>query len=77
MGVLNTSEPVQMRIMMLNPKQEPTASLLATNWGLKDMHVLKNQDRDTKFEKWVYQRLLTIYKSRSSRKPLVENLQHP
>ena len=49
-------------------------------WGLKghgcSLH-LQNQDREPKFGSWLYQRPVTISKSRSRCQTPVRNLQHP
>ena len=40
MGVSKTSDPIQIKIKMPNPSQEPPASSKAPNEGLKDTDVL-------------------------------------
>ena len=40
MGVLNTSDHIQIKIKMPNPSQEPAVSSKAQNRDLKDMDVL-------------------------------------
>ena len=58
-----------------------TSSILQSpNWGLEgcgcSLH-LQNQDREPKFRKWMYQRPVTISKSRSRCQTPVKSLQHP
>ena len=65
-----------------NAKPQPwTSSVLQSpKWGLEghgcSLH-LKNQDREPKFGSLVYQRPVTISKSRSRCQTPVRNLQHP
>ena len=40
MGVLNTSDYIQIKIKILNPSQEPPAASKGQNQNLKDMDVL-------------------------------------
>ena len=61
--------------------QSGTSSILQSpKWGLKghgcSLH-LQNQDREPKFGSWVYQRTVTISKSRSRCQTPVRNLQSP
>ena len=58
-----------------------TSSILQSpKWGLKghgcSLH-LQNQDREPKFRSWLYQRPVTIFKSRSRCQTPVRNLQDP
>ena len=39
-GVLETSDPIQIKIKMPNPSQEPPVSLETSNQDFKDMDVL-------------------------------------
>ena len=63
-----------------NPQSGTSSILLSPKWGLKG-HVcslhLQNQDRGPKFGTWLYQRPVTISKSRSRCQTPVRNLQHP
>ena len=61
MGVPKTIDHIQINIRMLNPSQEPPASSKAPNQDLKDM----DQHRDLIIIKMVYQKLFTLFKSRS------------
>ena len=71
MGISRTSDHIQIKIKMPNPSQEPPVSSQAPNEDLKDLDVLcafkiKIQP---KFRKKVYQRPVTISKSRSRFQP--------
>ena len=65
MGVSNTSDYIQIKIKMPYPSQ-----------NLGSLY-LQNQDRELKFGSWVYQRPVTISKSRSRCQTPVRNLQRP
>ena len=61
--------------------QSGTSSILwSPKWGFKghgcSLH-LQNQDRENKFRIWVYQRQMTIFKSRSRCQTPFRNLQCP
>ena len=62
------------------PNSGTSSVLQSPNWGLKEqgssLH-LQNQDREPKFGSRVYQRPVTISKSRSGCQTPVRNLQHP
>ena len=62
------------------PQSGTSSVLQSPKWGLKghgcSLH-LQNRDREPKFESWVYQRPVTISKSRSRCQTPVRNLQHP
>merc|ERR1711954_144143 len=64
----------------VKPKSGTSSILQSPRSGLKghgcSLH-LQNQDREPKFGIWVYQRTLTISKSRSGFHTSVRNLQHP
>merc|ERR1711954_409949 len=63
-----------------NPQSGTSSVLQSSKGGLKghgcSLH-LQNRDREPKFGLWVYQRPVTISKSRSRCKTPVRNLQHP
>ena len=62
------------------PKSGTFSILQSLIWGLKghgcSLH-LQNHDREPKFRSWVYQRPVTISKSRSRCQTPVRNLQRP
>ena len=62
------------------PQSGTSRVLQRPKWGLKghgcSLH-LKNQDREPKLESWMYQRPVTISKSRSRCQTPVRNLQRP
>ena len=62
------------------PKSGNSSILQSPKWGLKghgcSLH-LQNRDREPKFVSWVYQRPVTISKSRSRCQTPVRNLLHP
>ena len=62
------------------PQSGTSSVLQSPKWGLKghgcSLH-LQNQDREPKFGSWVYQRPVTIFKSRSRCLTPVSNLQRP
>ena len=77
-GISKTSYCIQIKFKMPNPSQEPTASSKSPNQDLKDMFFApSNQDREQRFSTWVYQRPVTISKSRSRCQNPVRNLQRP
>ena len=59
--------------------QTPVSILQSLKSGLRgrgcSLH-LQNLDREPTFRTWVYQRLVTIYKSKSTSQATVRNLQH-
>ena len=78
-GVSKTSDHIQIKIKMPNPSQEHSASSKAVSQELKDNAVrcIFKIKIDPKFGIWVYQRPMTISKSRSRCQTSVRNLQHP
>ena len=63
MGVSKTSDYIQIKMKMLNPRQEPPASSKAPNQELKDMDVLyafkikidsHNSDYGCTKDQWTY-----------------------
>ena len=65
---------------MQNPSQDPPASLKAQNQDFRGTDCLctfKNQDKEPKFRMWVYQRPVTIFKSRSGCQTPVREPQRP
>ena len=62
------------------PQSGTSSVLQSPKWGLKghgcSLH-LQNQDREPRFRPWVYQRPVTISKSRSRCQVPVRNLQQP
>ena len=79
MVVLKTYDHLQIKIKMENPSQEPSVPSRAPNEDLNDMDVLhlQNHDREPKFVSWVYERPVTISKSRSRCQTPVRNIHHP
>merc|ERR1712081_73018 len=79
MEISKTSDYILIKIKMPNPRQEPPSSSKAPNEDLKDMDVLCTFKIkiEPKFGSWVYQRLVTISKSRSRCQTPVRNLHHP
>ena len=76
-GVSKTSDPIQNKIKMPNPSQEPPAP---TNQDLKDMDILctfKMKIESQNLEFGLYQRPVTISKLGSRCKTPVRNLQPP
>ena len=62
------------------PPSGASSIVQSPKWGLKrhgSSLYLHNQDREPKFGSFVYQRQITMYKSRSRWQTLVRNLQHP
>ena len=79
-GVSKTNHNIQIKIMIPNPSQEHPASSKAPNQDLKDIEVLcffKIKMVSQQFYTWVYQRPVTISKSRSRSQTPARNLQHP
>ena len=79
MGLPKTSEYIRIKIKRLNPSQEYPVFQIPKS-GLKGHgRSLPHQieDGESKFGIWVYQRPVTISKSRSRCKTPVRNLQHP
>merc|ERR1712081_127224 len=80
MDVSKTTDLIEIKIKMPNPSQEPPASSEAPNEDFKghgcSLHP-QNQEREPKFGSWVYQRAVTISKSRSRIQTPVRNLQRP
>ena len=77
MGVPKTSDHVQIKIKMLNPSQEPTASFKAQNQDLKDMSVLcifKNKIENQNLELEIFQYLPNFSKEYSQLTDIKENL---
>ena len=68
------------QVQNAKPKSGTFSSLQSPKWWLKghgcSLH-LQNQDREPKFGSLVYQRPLTIYKSKSKCQTQVINLQRP
>ena len=80
MGEPKTSDHVQIKIQKQNPSQETPASSKASNQdfrGTDHLCTFKNQDKEPKFGTWVYQRPVTILKSRSRCQTQVRNFQCP
>ena len=61
-SVSKTIDPIQIKFKIPNPYQEPPASSKDKNQDLKDMDVvcILNQDGESKFGTWVYQKPMTI-----------------
>ena len=66
-GYINSNDYIQIKIMIPNPSEEHLASSKAPNQDLKDMVVICTFkiEKNPKFGELVYQRLITISKSRS------------
>ena len=79
-GYIKDQQPYQNWDQDAKPQSGTSSVLQSPKWGLEghgcSLH-LQNQDREPKFGWWLYQRSVTISKSRSRCKPLVRNLQHP
>ena len=69
-----TSDRFQIKIKMPNPSQEPAAFSKALDEDLRDMDVLCTFKIN--FGTCMYQRTVTIYKSRLRFQTPVRNLQH-
>ena len=76
-GASKTRHRIHIKITMPNSSQEPPASSEAPNQDLKDMDVLCTFkiNREQKTGNWVYQRSVTISKSRSECQTPVRNIQ--
>ena len=78
MGVLETSDHIQIKIKMLNSSQENPVSSKVQNEDLKNMDILctfKIKAESQNFDHWCI-RPATISKSRSRNQTPVRNLQH-
>ena len=67
MDISKTGDQIQIKIVMLSPNQKYPAPTKAPKKDLKDMDVLCNfkiKIRETKFGTLMYQRQVTISKSR-------------
>ena len=72
--------PYQNQYQDANPQSGTSSVLQSPKSGLKGHGCslnLQNQDREYKFGSWVYQRPVTISKSRSRCETIVRNLHHP
>ena len=74
---INDSWPYLNQDQDAKPQSGTSSILQSPKWGLKgqgcSLH-LQNQDREPKFRSWVYERPVTIYKSRSRYQNPVRNL---
>ena len=78
MGITKTSDHIQINIKMSNPSQELLSTTKAPNKDLEDIDVLCNlQDKNLKLRTWVYQRTVTMSKSRSRSQTPVSNFNCP
>ena len=76
-GLCKTSDHIQIKIKIPKPSQDPPASKKTQNKDLKDMDVtFKINLTRPKFRTGVYQKPVSISKSRSRSQTLVRNLQH-
>ena len=77
MGLPKTNGHSQIKVKIPIPSQDPPLFSKAQNQDFKDMNVLCTFEIkiELNFAIWVYQRSLTISKSRSRCQPPVENLQ--
>ena len=79
MDVSKISDHIKIKIKMANPSQEPPASSKAPNKDPKGHGCslnLQNQDKGLRFGIWVYQKSVTISKSKWRCQISVRDLQH-
>ena len=79
-GCIKDQWPYQNQNHDAKPQSGTSSVLQGPKWGLKghgcSLH-LQNQESEPKFGSWLYQRPVTISKSRSRCQTPVRNLQHP
>ena len=79
-GYIKDQGPYPNQDQDAKPKSGTTSILQSPKWGVKwhgcSLH-LQNQNREQKFGSWVYQRIVTIYKSKLRCLTWLKNLQHP
>ena len=79
-GCIKDQWPYSYQDQDAKPKSGTSSALQTPKWGLKGHGYClncQNQDREQKFRSWVYQRSVTIPKSRSRPQTPVRNLQRP
>merc|ERR1711954_297898 len=79
-GYIKDQQPYLNQYQDAKPQSVTSSILQSPKCGLKghgySLH-LQNEDREPKFGSWVYQRPVTISKSRSRCQTPLRNLQHP